>query len=40
MAELAEMRWAAEPLASRRKKTEKKNIKNTTERKSKTKLER
>ena len=34
------MRWAAEPLASRRKKTEKKNIKNTTERKSKTKIER
>ena len=39
LAELAEMRWAAEPLASRRR-TERKNMQNTTERKSKKKIER
>ena len=40
MAEPAEMRWAAEPLASRRKQTERKKIQNTIERKSKKKIER
>ena len=39
MAEPAEMRWAAEPLASRRR-TERKNMQNTAERKSKKKIER
>ena len=38
MAEPAEMRWAAEPLASRRKKTERKNIQNTIQRTSKRKI--